>query len=75
VLTDTDRAVLDLEAKFWRYQATKEQHIRETLGFTPTRYYQVLNSLTGSVDAWEYAPTVLARVERLRERNRLRRSA
>lgn len=74
-LTDRDRAVLDLERRSWRYAATKEAAIRAELDVSATRYCQVLNSLTGSADAWEYAPQALARVVRLRDKTRLRGSS
>ena len=74
-LTDRDRAVLDVERRHWRYAAMKEAAIRAEVGISALRYYQILNSLTGTADAWEYAPQALARVVRLRDRARLRRSA
>lgn len=75
MLTEHERAVLDVASRTWKYAGAKEDHVRRTTGLTPIRYYQVLNSLTGNADAWEYAPQALARVVRLRERNRLRRTA
>jgi len=75
-LTERDRAGLDLERRPWRCGATKEAAIRAELDVSSlTWYYQVLNSLAGSADAWEYAPQALARVVRFRELNRLRRTA
>lgn len=74
-VTEHERGVLDIEARHWRYAATKEAAFRAELDMSATRYYQVLNSLTGNADAWEYAPRALARVVRLRDKTRLRRSA
>lgn len=74
-MTEQERAVLAVEARFWRHAGAKEDAIRTETGLTPIRYYQILNSLTENADAWEYAPQALARVVRIRERNRLRRTA
>jgi hypothetical protein len=73
-LNDQDRALLDIESRFWRHQGPKEQAARE-LGLTPIRYYQRLNALLDSADAWEYAPLAMSRAERLRARIRHRRAA
>lgn len=75
MLSDTERAVLDIESQHWRYAATKEEAVRARLDLSAIRYYQVLNSLTESAEAWEYAPQALARVTQIRSRNRLRRTA
>lgn len=74
-MSDLERAILDVESRFWRHAGAKEDAIRECTGLSPNRYYQVLNSLVDRTDAWEYAPQALARVVRLRDRSRLRRSA
>ena len=74
-LTDTERAALDIESRHWRYQATKERHIRETLGMTPVRYYQMLNALLDRPDAVAYAPQTVSRLWAVRGRTRLRRPA
>jgi trans-aconitate methyltransferase len=74
-LTEQHRAVLAVESQFWRHAGAEEDAIRERTVLTPNRYYQVLNSLVDRTDAWEYAPQALARVARLRDRTRTRRSA
>lgn len=65
MLTDTDRAVLDLEARHWRYAGTKEAAIRAELGLTATRYYQRLAHLATTAEAHAHAPLVCARVRAL----------
>ncbi len=74
MLSDREKVVLNIESRYWRTTAGKETAMRAA-GLSSTRYYQILSSLTGRADGWEYAPQALARVVRLRERNRLRRSA
>lgn len=58
MLSDSDRAILDLERRTWRYAAHKEAAIRG-LGLTPTRYYQHLVALLADPDAAQYAPLVI----------------
>ena len=73
-MTETERGVLDLESRVWKYAGAKEDAIRG-LGITPVRHYQVLNGLLDRADAWEYAPAALARARAVRERQRHRRRA
>jgi hypothetical protein len=61
---DTDRAVLDLEARFWKHQGTKEAAIRTELGLTPVRYYQRLARLLDDPAALAYAPAAVRRAGR-----------
>jgi hypothetical protein len=66
-LSEQDRAILDLEAKWFRHAGSKEQAIFE-LGMPATRYYQRLNRLIDSPDAVRHYPTTVNRLRRLRER-------
>ncbi|MGC5410720.1 DUF3263 domain-containing protein, partial [Streptomyces sp. DT225] len=43
-LSDRDRAVLAVERQSWAGAGAKERAIRERLGLSPTRYYQLLNA-------------------------------
>lgn len=67
MLTGTERAMLDLEAQTFRFAGSKEQAIIERFGMSSTRYYQRLNALLARPEAWEYAPTTVARLRRLRD--------
>lgn len=69
-LSDRDRAILDFEGSWWTQPGPKEVAIRDRLGLSPTRYYQVLNDLVESPDAIEYDPLVVRRLRRLRDRRR-----
>jgi hypothetical protein len=71
-LSDRDRAVLDFERGWWLVPSAKGSAIRERLGLSPTRYYQVLRRLVDDHDAAAYDPLV---VRRLRRARRLRRQA
>lgn len=70
MLTEQERALLDVESRFWRHAGAKEDHIRVRLTLTPLAYYQRLNALLNQGDAWEYAPAVCARLVRLRTSRR-----
>lgn len=65
MLSDTDRAVLDLEKRNWKYAGTKEAAIRDELGMTPTRYYQRLARLLQDQEALAYAPVAVNRLRRM----------
>lgn len=71
-MTDLERAILDVESRFWRHAGAKEDHVRQHLGLTPLAYYQRLNALLDRRDAIEYAPQVVARLQRVRRRPRSR---
>lgn len=74
VLTDTHRAVLDIERKWWRYAGVKEARIHDELGMTPTRYTQVLNALLDDSTAEALDPQLVRRLRRLRDARRQARS-
>lgn len=74
-LSDEQRTVLELEASWWRYAGAKEAAIRERLGWSSTRYYQVLNALLDDPAALEHSPMVVNRLRRVREERRRLRSA
>ncbi|WP_189131749.1 DUF3263 domain-containing protein [Wenjunlia tyrosinilytica] len=72
-LSDRDRAVLDLARRTWSRPGAKERAIREQLGMSPTRYYQVLNALLDTPDALEHDPVTVNRLRRMRDARRSRR--
>ncbi|RZE99697.1 DUF3263 domain-containing protein [Streptomyces sp. SCA2-2] len=71
-LSEQDRAVLAFEARGWQRPGTKERAIREQLGLSPTRYYQLLGALLDDPAALRHDPVT---VNRLRERRAARRAA
>ena len=66
VLSEVERAMLDLEGGTWRVPGLKEQAIKDRFAMTSTRYYQRLNGLLSRREAWEYAPTTVSRLRRVR---------
>lgn len=79
-MTEQERAVLAFEARavWWKYAGAKEAAIRETLGLSPTRYYQVLNGALELPEALAAEPLLVRRLLRLRssraEGRRVRRA-
>jgi hypothetical protein len=69
-LSARDRAVLALERRGWARPGAKERTIREELGISPTRYYQLLNALLDDARALAHDPVT---VNRLRARRAARR--
>ncbi|MGP3983497.1 DUF3263 domain-containing protein [Streptomyces sp. KR80] len=69
-LSDRDRAVLGLERRSWPGPGAKERAIRERLGISPTRYYQLLNALIDDPRALALDPVTVNRLRRVRERRR-----
>ncbi|MFG3254437.1 DUF3263 domain-containing protein [Streptomyces sp. NPDC048172] len=69
-LSDQDEAILALERVGWSAPGTKERAIRERLGLSPTRYYQLLNALLDDPRALAHDPVT---VNRLRARRQSRR--
>lgn len=65
-LDETDREILALENRRWKYQGAKEMVIRRRLGLSPTRYYQRLNVLIDTRAALEHDPMLVARLRRQR---------
>ncbi|GAA0332743.1 DUF3263 domain-containing protein [Streptomyces olivoreticuli] len=72
-LSERDRAVLTFERRTWASAGAKERAIREDLGLTPTRYYQLLNALLDDAAAVAYDPVTVNRLRRLRDARRGRR--
>lgn len=69
-LTDRDRDILDFESSWWAESGPKEQLIRDRFELSATRYYQILNELLETTEAYEYNPLVVRRLRRLRDRRR-----
>ncbi|WP_328962763.1 DUF3263 domain-containing protein [Streptomyces virginiae] len=72
-LTATEAAVLAYEGRTWPGPGAKERAIREGLGMTPVRYYQLLNALMDDSRALAHAPGTVNRLRRIREGRRARR--
>jgi hypothetical protein len=65
-----DRAILDFERSWWTRTGTKEAAIRTELGFSGTRYYELLRGLLENESAYRYDPLTVKRLQRQRDRRR-----
>ncbi|MEU0159299.1 DUF3263 domain-containing protein [Streptomyces sp. NPDC006261] len=72
-LSDRDLALLALERRSWAGPGAKERAIREELGISPVRYFQLLNALIEDERALREDPVTVNRLRRLREARRERR--
>ncbi|MFW3461188.1 DUF3263 domain-containing protein [Streptomyces sp. 058-1L] len=72
-LSVRERAVLALERRSWAGPGAKERGIREELGISPVRYFQLLNALIEDERALREDPVTVNRLRRLREARRDRR--
>ncbi|UED85688.1 DUF3263 domain-containing protein [Streptomyces profundus] len=72
-LAERDRAVLAVERGSWPGPGAKERAIRERLGISPTRYYQLLNALLDDPRALAHDPVTVNRLRRRRDAKRARR--
>ncbi|WP_367140272.1 DUF3263 domain-containing protein [Streptomyces sp. STD57] len=72
-LSELDLAVLALERRAFSGPGAKERAVRERLGMTPTRYYQLLNALLDDPRALAHDPVTVNRLRRIRDARRERR--
>ncbi|MFH8614746.1 DUF3263 domain-containing protein [Streptomyces sp. NPDC017979] len=72
-LTDRDRAVLAMEGRSWPGPGAKERAVREELGMSPVRYYQLVNALLDDEQALAHDPVTVNRLRRVRDEKRARR--
>jgi hypothetical protein len=72
-LSERDRAVLAVERRGWPGPGAKERAIREGLGISPTRYYQLLSALLDDPRALAHDPVTVNRLRRVRDARRARR--
>ncbi|NUL05407.1 DUF3263 domain-containing protein [Streptomyces lunaelactis] len=72
-LSERDRAVLAMERRSWPGPGAKERAVREQLGISPVRYYQLLNALLDDVRALAHDPVTVNRLRRVRDDRRSRR--
>lgn len=75
MLTVKQKMTLDLQRTPFRYQGSQDVEIRELFGEHSAAYYQRLQATVDLPGAEEYAPDVVHRVKRQRERRAAWRSA
>jgi len=65
-VTEQEQAILRMERHWWRYRGNKEQAIRDELGLSPVRYYQLLVRLLDNPAALAADPVLVNRLRRIR---------
>ena len=74
-LSEIDERLLDFEASWWSATDNKEAAILERFGLSSPRYYQQFNALIDRPEALAYAPMLVKRLRRQRQRRQEQRSA
>ncbi|HET7653575.1 MAG TPA: DUF3263 domain-containing protein [Acidimicrobiales bacterium] len=69
-LSEREQAILDFERSWWMRDGSKEAAVKEQLGLSSARYYQLLGALLTRDDALAYDPLLVRRLRRLRDRRR-----
>ncbi|TDQ55163.1 DUF3263 domain-containing protein [Actinorugispora endophytica] len=74
-LDEREQRILAFERQWWKFEGSKEQAIRDEFGFSPTRYYQLLNGLIERPEALVFDPMTVKRLRRRRADRRRQRTA
>lgn len=74
-LSRREHEILAFERQWWKYAGAKEEAIRELFALSPTRYYQVLNTLIDRPEALAADPMLVKRLRRLRASRQKSRAA
>ncbi|MCT7351571.1 DUF3263 domain-containing protein [Streptomyces sp. 15-116A] len=72
-LGSREQSILALERRGFPGPGVKERAIREELGLSPVRYYQLLNALLDDPRALAHDPVTVNRLRRIREKRRTER--
>ena len=73
MLKEREIAVLEFEGSWWLYPGPKDRAIRDYLGMSASRYYQVLRRLVDDPEAARHAPLTVRRLRRVQDEARRRR--
>lgn len=74
-LSERDRSVLDFERTWTADRRGKGRAVREQLGLSPSRYYQLLADLVDRPEARHYDALLILRLQRRRAQRRVGRTA
>jgi len=72
-MTEQEAAILAFEGRWWRYAGHKDQAIRDELGLSAVRYYQLLVRLLDTPEALAADPVLVHRLRRIRSSGQRRR--
>jgi hypothetical protein len=74
-LSEIEQTILDIERHRWKYAGAKDAMIMERLGWSRTRYDQVLLAMLERPDVEAADPLLVHRLRRLRDARRAARGA
>lgn len=63
-MTELEHQIMRFEQRWWRLAGSKDAAIRDELGLTPTRYYQLLHQLIARADVHATYPALVNRLRR-----------
>ncbi len=75
MLDERGQALLAFERHWQENPVAKENAIRQTFHFSPTRYYQLLGKVIFTAEALEFDPELVTRLQRLHRSRRDAREA
>lgn len=74
-LTDLERRIVAFERSWWKRGGVKDQAVKDELGMSATRYYQLLGELIDVPAAMAFDPMLMRRLSRRRDARRRERQA
>lgn len=72
-LTDLERSIIAFERSWWKRGGVKDQAVKDELGMSATRYYQLLGALLDHPGAVGEDPMLIRRLRRRRDARRRER--
>lgn len=66
MLTDRQKAMLDLAGETFKYAGSLDTAARDRFGLSPTRYWQEVNALLRTPEAAAYRPALVTRLNNRR---------
>lgn len=73
-ISERDRAILEFERSWWKFEGAKESAVREKFDLTLVRYYQLLNAIIDQPAALEADAMTVRRLQRMRDLRARQRS-
>lgn len=72
-LPERAERVLEFEREWWGHSPAKERRIRAEFGWSPARYYQVLNAVVDDAAAFTHDPVLVGRLREVRDARDVKR--
>ena len=66
-MTDEEKRMLELAGARWRYAGSLEQSVRDELGISLTRFWQLVGRLIDREDVLAHDPVTVNRLRRIRD--------